>query len=144
MCGNRDSPNHNLSAVVTSNQLHAFLMCFVSTSLYIVIVNHNCIMQFLKNVKMGKHLLEKFSVLISVAIVWGYAHLLTVMGAYKHASDATASNCRTDRASLVVSSPWYANLEHLDCFFRSSLSKRSSLNGTQLGSVENPLKLNEY
>ena len=63
-------------------------------------------MQFLKNVKMGKHLLEKFSVLISVAIVWGYAHLLTVMGAYKHASDATATNCRTDRASLVVSSPW--------------------------------------
>ena len=101
-------------------------------------------MQFLKNVKMGKHLLEKFSVLISVAIVWGYAHLLTVMGAYKHASDATATNCRTDRASLVVSSPWYANSEHLDCFVRSLHSTRSSLNCIQLDRVENPLKLNEY
>jgi hypothetical protein len=54
-------------------------------------------------------------VLISVAIVWGYAHLLTVMGAYKHASDLTASNCRTDRASLVVSSPWYGEIRAVSC-----------------------------
>lgn len=62
--------------------------------------------QFLKNIKVGKHLFERFSVLIAVAIVWAYAHLLTVSGAYKHAPDLTASHCRTDRAALVTSSPW--------------------------------------
>ncbi|MCO5603806.1 hypothetical protein L7F22_057958 [Adiantum nelumboides] len=62
--------------------------------------------QFVRNVKVGKHIFERYSVLIAVAIVWAYAHLLTVSGTYRHAPDITASHCRTDRAALVNSSPW--------------------------------------
>ncbi|MCO5578683.1 hypothetical protein L7F22_032527 [Adiantum nelumboides] len=62
--------------------------------------------QFVRNVKLGKHIFERYSVLIAVAIVWAYAHLLTVSGTYRHAPDLTSSHCRTDRAALVNSSPW--------------------------------------
>eukprot|EP00249_Psilotum_nudum_P002635 c15755_g1_i2 orf=462-2057(-) len=63
--------------------------------------------QYLKNVKAGKvPIFERFSVLIATAVVWAYAHLLTVSGAYKHTSVLTASHCRTDRSGLVKAAPW--------------------------------------
>ncbi|KAD5507821.1 hypothetical protein E3N88_15524 [Mikania micrantha] len=54
----------------------------------------------------GKAIFEKFSVLMSIAIVWIYAHLLTVGGAYNHTSPKTQTSCRTDRAGLVEAAPW--------------------------------------
>lgn len=54
----------------------------------------------------GKAIFEKFSVLISIAIVWIYAHLLTVGGAYDHKAPKTQASCRTDRAGLVEGAPW--------------------------------------
>ncbi|KAH7445582.1 hypothetical protein KP509_01G015800 [Ceratopteris richardii] len=62
--------------------------------------------QFMKNIRFVKPIFERFSVLLAVAIVWGYAHLLTITGAYKHSPELTASHCRTNHAALVKSSPW--------------------------------------
>ncbi|KAJ0973681.1 hypothetical protein J5N97_015646 [Dioscorea zingiberensis] len=49
---------------------------------------------------------DRFSVLIVVAIVWVYAHILTVAGAYKHRPPQTQFSCRTDRSGLIGGSPW--------------------------------------
>ncbi|CAL4944669.1 unnamed protein product [Urochloa decumbens] len=63
--------------------------------------------QYLKHVQMWhSRILERFSVLISIAVVWAYAHILTVSGAYKHASQLTELNCRTDHANLITAVPW--------------------------------------
>ncbi|XP_047147623.1 nucleobase-ascorbate transporter 6-like [Vigna umbellata] len=54
----------------------------------------------------GKHVFERFTVLFTIAIVWLYAYLLTVGGAYNHAAPKTQGTCRTDRAGLIESAPW--------------------------------------
>ncbi|XP_058081147.1 nucleobase-ascorbate transporter 7-like [Magnolia sinica] len=51
-------------------------------------------------------LVGRFAVLVSVAIVWVYAHILTVGGAYKNRPPRTQFNCRTDRAGLIGAAPW--------------------------------------
>lgn len=48
----------------------------------------------------------RFAVMFSVAIVWIYAHLLTVGGAYNDAAPKTQTSCRTDRAGLIDAAPW--------------------------------------
>ncbi|KAL8518962.1 hypothetical protein ACS0TY_010062 [Phlomoides rotata] len=63
--------------------------------------------QYLGHVmKGGKHVFDRFSVLLSVMIIWIYAHLLTVGGAYKHAAPVTQLSCRTDRAGIISAAPW--------------------------------------
>ncbi|KAM0871299.1 hypothetical protein ACQ4PT_039480 [Festuca glaucescens] len=71
------------------------LILFVALSLY------------LKHVQV-RHLpiLERFSLVICIALIWVYAHILTVSGAYKHSSLITQVNCRTDRANLITSADW--------------------------------------
>lgn len=54
----------------------------------------------------GKHIVDRFAVILSVAIVWLYAYILTVSGAYKHAAENTQNTCRTDRAGLISAAPW--------------------------------------
>ncbi|KAI7734477.1 hypothetical protein M8C21_030285 [Ambrosia artemisiifolia] len=54
----------------------------------------------------GRNILERFAVLISVAIVWIYAHILTVSGVYDHTRLRTQTSCRTDRTGLIHSAPW--------------------------------------
>ncbi|KAM0942641.1 putative xanthine/uracil/vitamin C permease [Dioscorea sansibarensis] len=53
-----------------------------------------------------KPIFDRFAVLFSVAIVWLYAYLLTVGGAYRHAAPKTQLHCRTDRSGLVSAAPW--------------------------------------
>ncbi|GLT54631.1 hypothetical protein SLA2020_278140 [Shorea laevis] len=63
--------------------------------------------QYLKNFQFRKlPILERFALLISVTVIWAYAHLLTASGAYRHRPDLTQENCRTDRANLISSAPW--------------------------------------
>ena len=50
---------------------------------------------------------ERFPVLICVPFVWIYAVILTAGGAYRHKSDITQHSCRTDRANLISTAPWY-------------------------------------
>ncbi|KAG6686642.1 hypothetical protein I3842_11G030300 [Carya illinoinensis] len=54
----------------------------------------------------GKHIFDRFAVIFSVVIVWIYAHLLTVGGAYNGAAPKTQASCRTDRAGLISGAPW--------------------------------------
>uniref|UniRef100_A0A0D9XCG1 Nucleobase-ascorbate transporter 2 n=1 Tax=Leersia perrieri TaxID=77586 RepID=A0A0D9XCG1_9ORYZ len=63
--------------------------------------------QYLKHV-IVRHVpvLERFSLLICIALVWVYAHILTASGAYKHATLITQFSCRTDRANLISSALW--------------------------------------
>ncbi|CAK9138646.1 unnamed protein product [Ilex paraguariensis] len=54
----------------------------------------------------GKHIFARFAVIFSVVIVWIYAHLLTVGGAYNGKAPKTQTSCRTDRAGLIDAAPW--------------------------------------
>ncbi|PON93340.1 Xanthine/uracil/vitamin C permease [Trema orientale] len=56
--------------------------------------------------KSGKHVFDRFAVIFTVVIVWIYAHLLTVGGAYNSAAPKTQTSCRTDRAGLIDAAPW--------------------------------------
>lgn len=67
--------------------------------------------QYLKNFHVrGLPVLERFALLISITVVWAYAHLLTASGAYKHHPEQTQVNCRTDRANLISSAPWLVTM----------------------------------
>ncbi|KDP31138.1 hypothetical protein JCGZ_11514 [Jatropha curcas] len=57
-------------------------------------------------IKHGKNIFDRFAVIFSVVIVWIYAHLLTVGGAYNDAAPKTQNTCRTDRAGLIDAAPW--------------------------------------
>ncbi|KGN63603.1 nucleobase-ascorbate transporter 6 [Cucumis sativus] len=57
-------------------------------------------------IKSGKHLFDRFAVIFCVVLVWIYAHLLTVGGAYKGAPPKTQLSCRTDRSGLIDNAPW--------------------------------------
>ncbi|KAG8056373.1 hypothetical protein GUJ93_ZPchr0002g24372 [Zizania palustris] len=63
--------------------------------------------QYLKHVNVRNvPVLERFSLLICIALVWVYAHILTASGAYKHTALLTQFSCRTDRANLISSALW--------------------------------------
>ncbi|KAG6550270.1 hypothetical protein Mapa_008230 [Marchantia paleacea] len=66
--------------------------------------------QYLKHlrikVRQHFHVFELFPVVLGLGVVWGYAHILTVSGAYKHASLLGQQHCRTDRNGLVSQAPW--------------------------------------
>ncbi|KAG6522797.1 hypothetical protein ZIOFF_019952 [Zingiber officinale] len=53
-----------------------------------------------------KHVVELFALIISVGIVWLFALILTLGGAYRHAPRRTQLHCRTDRSGLIGASPW--------------------------------------
>ncbi|KAI3440662.1 uncharacterized protein J3R85_003441 [Psidium guajava] len=57
-------------------------------------------------VNSGKDVFHQFSVISSVVVVWIYAHLLTVGGAYNDAAPKTQLSCRTDRSGLIDAAPW--------------------------------------
>nr|GMD68143.1 nucleobase-ascorbate transporter 6 [Ipomoea batatas] len=57
-------------------------------------------------IKPGKHIFDRFAVIFSVAIVWIYALLLTVGGAYNGKPPKTQVSCRTDRSGLIDAAPW--------------------------------------
>lgn len=65
------------------------------------------VMQYVPHVlHSGKNIFDRFAVLFTIVIVWIYAHLLTVGGAYNGAPPKTQSSCRTDRAGLIDAAPW--------------------------------------
>ncbi|GFZ16884.1 Xanthine/uracil permease family protein [Actinidia rufa] len=49
---------------------------------------------------------ERYAVLLSIAIVWPYAALLTAAGAYKNSPPNTQFSCRVDRSGLISGAPW--------------------------------------
>eukprot|EP00268_Persea_americana_P058950 TRINITY_DN7177_c0_g1_i1.p1 TRINITY_DN7177_c0_g1~~TRINITY_DN7177_c0_g1_i1.p1 ORF type:complete len:521 (+),score=57.99 TRINITY_DN7177_c0_g1_i1:399-1961(+) len=63
---------------------------------------------YLKHIKTWRDtpVLERFSILLSIAIIWLYSHILTVGGAYANVPEKTKQSCRTDKAHLISSAPW--------------------------------------
>ncbi|GAV85186.1 Xan_ur_permease domain-containing protein [Cephalotus follicularis] len=57
-------------------------------------------------IRAERHVFDRFAVLFSVVIVWIYAHLLTVGGAYKNTGPRTQLSCRTDRSGIIGAAPW--------------------------------------
>ncbi|KAK7309512.1 hypothetical protein RJT34_06304 [Clitoria ternatea] len=63
--------------------------------------------QYIPHVMKGERpIFDRFAVIFSVTIVWIYAHLLTVGGAYKNEARTTQDTCRTDRAGIISGAPW--------------------------------------
>ncbi|KAK3193059.1 hypothetical protein Dsin_024369 [Dipteronia sinensis] len=56
--------------------------------------------------KSKRGIFERFAVLGTIAIVWGYAEILTAAGAYDNRSPNTQLSCRTDRSGLISAAPW--------------------------------------
>ncbi|PUZ70588.1 hypothetical protein GQ55_2G243800 [Panicum hallii var. hallii] len=54
----------------------------------------------------GKDVFGRFGVLFTVPIVWLYAYILTIGGAYKNSPPKTQVHCRVDRSGLVGGAPW--------------------------------------
>ncbi|KAL5076225.1 hypothetical protein RYX36_015209 [Vicia faba] len=65
--------------------------------------------QYLKHVRPFRDIpiFERFPVLVCVTIVWIYSVILTASGAYRHRPSMTQHNCRTDRANLISTAPWF-------------------------------------
>ncbi|XP_021320069.1 nucleobase-ascorbate transporter 6 isoform X1 [Sorghum bicolor] len=57
-------------------------------------------------VNAAKPVFDRFSVIFTIAIVWLYAYILTVSGAYKNARTKTQVHCRVDRSGLISGAPW--------------------------------------
>uniref|UniRef100_A0A0D9VKV9 Nucleobase-ascorbate transporter 6 n=1 Tax=Leersia perrieri TaxID=77586 RepID=A0A0D9VKV9_9ORYZ len=57
-------------------------------------------------IHMMKSIFDRFAVLFTIPIVWLYAYLLTVGGAYRNAPPKTQFHCRTDRSGLIGGAPW--------------------------------------
>ncbi|KAK9164303.1 hypothetical protein Syun_005205 [Stephania yunnanensis] len=53
-----------------------------------------------------RSIFERSAVLFSVAVVWAYAHILTVAGVYDNKPPKTQFSCRTDRSGLLGATPW--------------------------------------
>ena len=62
---------------------------------------------------------ERFGLLICIALIWAFAAILTVAGAYNHVREVTKQSCRTDRSYLISSASWYvwvtANYNFFSC-----------------------------
>ncbi|CAM8900743.1 hypothetical protein QQ045_009756 [Rhodiola kirilowii] len=67
------------------------------------------ISQYMKHVKVMKDvpIFERFPVLICIAIMWIYALILTACGAYRGSPTKTQLSCRTDKANLISTAPWF-------------------------------------
>ena len=74
---------------------------------YLISYSDVFLLQYLPHViKSGKNVFDRFAVIFAVVIVWIYAHLLTVGGAYNGAAPTTQTSCRTDRAGIIGAAPW--------------------------------------
>ncbi|KAK9270002.1 hypothetical protein L1049_025575 [Liquidambar formosana] len=63
--------------------------------------------QYLKRiVPFGHIFLERYALLLCIGIVWAFAAVLTVSGAYNNVSELTKQSCRIDRSFLLSSAPW--------------------------------------
>ena len=68
-------------------------------------------MQYLKHIHpTTHHVLERYALLLCVAVIWAFAAILTVAGAYNNVKTPTQLSCRTDRSYLMSSAPWYVNI----------------------------------
>ncbi|KAF7126401.1 hypothetical protein RHSIM_Rhsim11G0152100 [Rhododendron simsii] len=56
--------------------------------------------------KTGERFFYRYAVLLSIAIVWLFAALLTASGAYRNKSSSTQVSCRVDQSGLISGAAW--------------------------------------
>lgn len=56
----------------------------------------------------AQSILERFALLLCIGLIWAFAAILTVAGAYNHVKERTELSCRIDRSFLLQSAPWYS------------------------------------
>ncbi|KAL8141147.1 hypothetical protein V2J09_007168 [Rumex salicifolius] len=49
---------------------------------------------------------ERYTLLLCIAVIWAFAAILTVSGAYNHVRAVTKLSCRTDHSNLISTAPW--------------------------------------
>lgn len=65
------------------------------------------VQQYLKRLHESTYvILERFALLMCVGVVWAFAALLTVSGAYNDVGEQTKTNCRTDKSHLLSAATW--------------------------------------
>lgn len=112
MCGNRSSNAYPIRCIL-SGISYLLLIYHCAWISYFLMLFH-LFNQYLKHIHTRRvPLLERFALLAATAIIWLYAHLLTVGGAYKHSPPLTQSHCRTDRANLISAAPWLAIIQSI-------------------------------
>ncbi|KAJ7958111.1 Nucleobase-ascorbate transporter [Quillaja saponaria] len=52
------------------------------------------------------HILDRYALFLCIGIVWAFAAILTVAGAYNRVPEMTKQSCRTDGSYLISSAPW--------------------------------------
>ncbi|KAG8377656.1 hypothetical protein BUALT_Bualt08G0055600 [Buddleja alternifolia] len=63
--------------------------------------------QYLQHIHpVARPMLERFALLVCIAIIWSFAAILTVAGAYNNVKQQTKLSCRTDRSYLISSASW--------------------------------------
>lgn len=93
---------------LSKNHIAITLCCFELWNIKLQIIWFWWSLQYLAHlIRPGKNIFDRFAVLFTVAIVWIYAHLLTVGGAYNGTPPKTQASCRTDRAGLIDGAPWW-------------------------------------
>lgn len=70
---------------------------------------HVCLLQYLKRIHHSRahQILERLALLFCIGIIWAFASILTVVGAYNNVKTTTKQSCHTDRSLLISSAPWY-------------------------------------
>uniref|UniRef100_A0A7C9EWE3 Xanthine/uracil/vitamin C permease n=1 Tax=Opuntia streptacantha TaxID=393608 RepID=A0A7C9EWE3_OPUST len=65
--------------------------------------------QYLKHIRLVRDvpIFERFPLIICATVVWIYAVILTAAGAYRNKPSHTQASCRTDRANLISTAPWF-------------------------------------
>ncbi|GMH12032.1 hypothetical protein Nepgr_013873 [Nepenthes gracilis] len=65
--------------------------------------------QFLKHIRPLREvpIFERFPVIICATLIWVYAVILTAAGAYRNRPSITQISCRTDKANLISTAPWF-------------------------------------
>lgn len=65
-------------------------------------------MQYLQHIHpVARPMLERYALLVCIGLIWAFAAILTVAGAYKNVKQQTKLSCRTDHSFLMSSAPWY-------------------------------------
>lgn len=127
MCWDWTSNANSIRYLSTSNHFFIQHIVFSSNKVALVFLStgktwisevHFFSLQYLKNIhKRTESLLEKFGLLFCIMIIWSFAVVLTVAGAYNNVSEKTMQHCRTDRSNLMSSAPWYRTTVRNTFFF---------------------------
>ncbi|KAL8523986.1 hypothetical protein ACS0TY_013806 [Phlomoides rotata] len=74
--------------------------------LILLVVSQQC-MQYLQHIHpVTRPMLERYALLVCIGIIWAFAAILTVAGAYNNVKQQTKLSCRTDHSRLISSAPW--------------------------------------